>query len=203
MKSKEISRRKFIKNLGSGVIGTGVAMHLPAGQVQAETEKVKPEIPEGYQALSLTVNGLNYRMHVAPETTLVEVIRDHLNLTGTKISCNQGECGACTVLLDGKTVYSCHMLAMDANGKEVITIEGLMSGEKLHPLQQAFVEHDGMQCGFCTPGQIMAAEGLLRQNANPTREQAIKAMSGNLCRCAAYPKIIDSVMAGAENSKTR
>ena len=100
--------------------------------------------------------------------------------------------------MDGKTVYSCHMLAMDAQGKEVTTIEGLMNGEELHPLQQAFVDQDGMQCGFCTPGQIMAAEGLLRINPNPTREQALKAMSGNLCRCAAYPKIIDSVMDGAQ-----
>lgn len=198
MKSKDISRRKFIKNLSGGVIGTGVALHIPPGQVQAETGKVKQEIPAGHIPLSIKVNDKSYRLHIAPETTLVEVIRDYLQLTGTKVSCNQGECGSCTVLLDGKTVYSCHILAADADGKEVTTIEGLMNGEELHPLQQAFVDHDGLQCGFCTPGQIMAAEGLLIANPNPTREQAIKAMSGNLCRCAAYPKIIDSVLGAAE-----
>lgn len=198
MKSKDISRRKFIKNLGGGVIGTGVALHIPAGQVQADSGKVEPDIPESHIPLSLKVNGKTYRLHIAPETTLVEVIRDHLNLTGTKVSCRQGECGSCTVLLDGKTVYSCHILAADADGKAVTTIEGLMNGEELHPLQQAFVDHDGLQCGFCTPGQIIAAEGLLIANPTPTREQAIKAMSGNLCRCAAYPKIIDSVMDAAQ-----
>lgn len=202
MKSKGISRRKFIKNLSSSVIGTGVALHLPQGQVQADTGSIESKIPEGHIPLRLKVNGKTHQLHIAPETTLVEVIRDYLNLTGTKVSCNQGECGSCTVLLDGKTVYSCHMLAIDANDKEVITIEGLMDGEELHPLQQAFVDQDGMQCGFCTPGQIIAAEGLLIANPNPTREEAIKAMSGNLCRCAAYPKIIDSVM-GAAGTKSK
>ena len=153
---------------------------------------------QGSELLSLNVNGKSVTLMIETRTTLVEVLRDHLQLTGTKVSCNQGECGACTVLLDGKAVYSCHMLAIDAAGKEVITIEGLLSGEKLHPIQEAFVEHDGMQCGFCTSGQIMAAQDLLLKESKPTKQQVLEGMSGNLCRCGAYPHIIESVLAAAE-----
>ena len=115
--------------------------------------------------------------------------------------CNHGECGACTVLLDGKAVYSCHLLALDAAGKEVVTIEGLMDGEKLHPIQEVFIEHDGLQCGFCTPGQIMSAQAIILENPSPGRKEIIKGMSGNLCRCAAYPNILKSAIAAAEISK--
>lgn len=132
---------------------------------------------------------------------MVQVLREKLNLTGTKVVCNQGECGGCTVLLNGKSVYSCHILALDTNGKEVITIEGLMHGEKLHLVQQAFVEHDGLQCGFCTPGQVMAAQALLIKHPEPTEEEITEGMSGNLCRCAAYPNILKSVKAAAAQSK--
>jgi aerobic-type carbon monoxide dehydrogenase small subunit (CoxS/CutS family) len=138
---------------------------------------------------------------VEPRTTLAELLRNRLKLTGTKIVCNQGECGGCTVLMNGKAVYSCHMLALDAAGKEITTIEGLMSGEKLHPIQQAFIDHDGLQCGFCTPGQIMAAEEILIKNSKPSKEEILDGMSGNLCRCAAYPNILKSVVAAAEISK--
>lgn len=189
-----ISRRKFMTGLGSGVVGSAVLIQsLPAISKQAE------QIPhEGRILLSLIVNGKPEKMLIESRTTLAEVLRDQLQLTGTKIACNQGECGACTVLLDGKTVYSCHLLALDAEGKDVTTIEGLMTGEKLHPIQDAFIEHDGYQCGFCTPGQVMAAQALLLKNPNPTKEQVVENMSGNLCRCAAYPNIIDSVLAAAE-----
>ena len=128
------------------------------------------------------------------------MLRDNLSLTGTKIVCNHGECGACTVLMNQKAVYSCHILAMDATGKEIITIEGLMDGENLHPVQQAFVDHDGLQCGFCTPGQIMSAQAILLENPNPDRQHIIKGMSGNLCRCAAYPNILKSAIAAAEQT---
>ncbi len=138
-----------------------------------------------------------------PQTSLAELLRHQLKLTGTKIVCNHGECGACTVLLDNKVVYACHMLALDAAGKSVITIEGLLQGEELHPLQKAFVDHDGLQCGFCTPGQIMAAQGLLLKNPHPTREEVLVGMSGNLCRCAAYPHIIESVLAAAQNNSPK
>ncbi len=194
---KGMSRRDFIQGISAGVVGSAV-MSRPAaaGQKPGEEKKGSPhpdKIP-----LSLKVNGKTVRTLVEPRTTLVELLREQLQLTGTKVVCNQGECGACTVLLDGKTVYSCHTLALEAAGKEVITIEGLMSGEELHPIQAAFVEKDGMQCGFCTPGQVMAAYALLLKNPDPTRNQVKAAMSGNLCRCGAYPNIEKSVLQAAK-----
>jgi len=189
-----ISRRKFMKGLGSGVVGSTVLIQ----SLPAITQDAKPKLHEGRVLLALTVNGNPVRLLIEPSTTLAEVLRDRLQLTGTKIVCNHGECGACTVLLDGKAVYSCHLLALDAGGKQVTTIEGLMDGEKLHPIQDAFIEHDGYQCGFCTPGQVIAAQALLQKNPNPTKDQVVEGMSGNLCRCAAYPNIIDSVLAAAE-----
>lgn len=191
-----ISRRKFMKGLGTGVVGSTVLIQ----SLPAISKPVEPMPHEGRILLSLTVNGKPQRMLIAARTTLAEVLRDQLQLTGTKVVCNHGECGACTVLLDGKAVYSCHILARDAEGKEVTTIEGLMTGEKLHPIQDAFVEHDGYQCGFCTPGQVMAAQALLLKNPRPTKDQVVEGMSGNLCRCAAYPNIIDSVLAAAEKA---
>ncbi|MEJ2050441.1 MAG: (2Fe-2S)-binding protein [Calditrichota bacterium] len=146
----------------------------------------------------MKVNGREVKLYVKPRTTLVEVLRNHLELTGTKVVCNHGECGACTVLLDGVAVYSCQMLALDAASKEVTTIEGLMNGEDLHPIQQAFIDHDGLQCGFCTPGQIIATQAILLKNKKPSREEIIEGLSGNLCRCSAYPKILDSAIAAAE-----
>lgn len=196
-KSEGISRRKFIKGFGSGVIGGSVLVHsLPVLSKDKKTEQ--EPLHEGKVPLTLKVNGMPLQLLVEPRATLAEFLRDQLHLTGTKIVCNHGECGSCTILLDGKAVYSCHLLAMDAAGKEVITIERLLNGEKLHPIQEAFIEHDGFQCGFCTPGQIMAAQALLLKNPRPTREQVKEEMSGNLCRCSAYPNIIDSVLAAAE-----
>lgn len=196
-KSKDISRRKFIQGVGTSVIGsTVVTGSLKAQSVESIQAQTRPH--QSSELLSLKVNGKTVTVMIEPRTTLVEVLRDHLQLTGTKVSCNQGECGACTVLLDGKAVYSCHMLAVDAAGTEVVTIEGLLSGEKLHPIQEAFVEHDGMQCGFCTSGQIMAAQALLLKESKPKKDQVLEGMSGNLCRCGAYPHIIESVLAAAE-----
>lgn len=197
-KSREISRRKFIQGVGTGMFGGTVL--LDTFHAFPEKERVEEKIQEGQERLSLRVNGRVVRLMVEPRTTLVEVLRNRLHLTGTKVVCNHGECGACTVLLDGEAVYSCHLLALDAAGKEVTTIEGLLRGEELHPLQQEFIEHDGMQCGFCTPGQIMAAHALLLKNPNPTREQVIQGLSGNICRCGAYPNIIQSVLAAARRS---
>ncbi|MBN2709803.1 MAG: (2Fe-2S)-binding protein [Calditrichaceae bacterium] len=199
MKSKDISRRKFIKNLGGGVIGAGVVLsHKP---LKAEDQPAKDENKQNLARLNLTVNGKKVSLDIEPQTTLAQMLREKLKLTGTKVVCNHGECGACTVLLDGRPVYSCHMLALDAEGKEVITIEGLMEGEKLHPIQEAFVKHDGLQCGFCTPGQIMAAQGILNKNPRPDRLEIMEGMSGNICRCAAYPKILESAIAAAEKAE--
>lgn len=151
-----------------------------------------------FVALTLTVNNITYTIPIEPHLTLVEVLRDKLGLTGTKKSCNEGECGACTVLMDGKPVASCMVLALDAQNKSITTIEGLADGEKLHPLQEAFVKHGGIQCGFCTPGMIMSAKALLDENPNPTPVEVRAAISGNLCRCTGYQQIVDSVLAAAK-----
>ncbi|MFZ7110340.1 MAG: (2Fe-2S)-binding protein [Desulfatiglandales bacterium] len=151
--------------------------------------------------LKLMVNDIEYRIQVQPQRTLVEVLRDQLGLTGTKKSCNEGECGACTVLMDGKPVASCMVLALDAQDKHITTIEGLARGEKLHPIQEAFVKHGAIQCGFCTPGMIMSAKALLDETPHPTPRQVRKAISGNLCRCTGYQQIVDSVMAAAKTGR--
>jgi aerobic-type carbon monoxide dehydrogenase small subunit (CoxS/CutS family) len=145
--------------------------------------------------IRVTVNGTLRRIDVEDRWTLAELLRDHLMLTGTKIGCDRGECGACTVLLDGKPVYSCSNLAVWADGRTVDTVEGLARGGKLDPLQQAFVDHDAPQCGFCTSGQLMSAKALLAANPHPTAEHARAALTGNLCRCANYNRIIEAVVA--------
>jgi aerobic-type carbon monoxide dehydrogenase small subunit (CoxS/CutS family) len=124
-------------------------------------------------------------------------LRENLDLTGTKVGCNRGECGSCTVLLDGMAVYSCTVLAVEAQGKEVLTIEGLGSGKELHPLQQAFIEHDALQCGYCTPGMILSIEALLQKNPSPTSDEVRVAIDGNLCRCGSYPNIIEATLDAA------
>jgi carbon-monoxide dehydrogenase small subunit len=149
--------------------------------------------------LNLTVNGRPYQLSVLPWRTLLEVIREDLGLTGTKEGCGLGECGACTVLMDGKAVNSCLVLATEAEGKQITTIEGLAQGDKLHPVQQAFVDHGGLQCGFCTPGMIMAAKALLDKSPTPTEEEVKRCIAGNLCRCTGYAKIIESIKAAAKN----
>ncbi len=142
---------------------------------------------------TFTVNGRTIRVEIEPHKTLLDVLRDDLDLTGTKCGCETGECGACTVLLDGKAVLSCLTLAVTADGKNIVTIEGLSEGEALHPLQSAFIEHGAIQCGYCTPGMILSANSLLNDNPNPTPEEIKKALSGNLCRCTGYQKVIEAV----------
>ena len=149
--------------------------------------------------VKLTVNGTLYQLDVHPWETLVEVIRDNLGLTGTKEGCGLGECGACTVIMDGKTVNSCLVLAAEADGMQITTIEGLTDGDKLHPIQQAFVDQGGLQCGFCTPGMIMSAKALLDENPTPGEEEMRRGIAGNLCRCTGYTKIIESIKVAAEN----
>jgi len=147
----------------------------------------------------LTVNGALYELSVKPWETLIDVLRDYLGLTGTKEGCGLGECGACTVIMEGKAVNSCLVLAVEADGKQIATIEGLAVGDKLHPVQEAFIEHGGLQCGFCTPGMIMSAKVLLDENPNPSEEEIRKGIAGNFCRCTGYAKIIESIKAAAEN----
>src|SRR5512139_2446811 len=144
-------------------------------------------------SIRLIVNGAPSDISVKPSATLVEVLREDLGLTGTKEGCGVGECGACTVLMEGEPVNACLVLAIEADGKHVETIEGLSDGDVLHPIQQAFVEIGGMQCGFCTPGMILSAKALLDENKNPDEEEIRKALEGNFCRCTGYTKIIASV----------
>ncbi len=144
--------------------------------------------------IGLKVNGIDYRLKIEPWRTLVEVLRENLGLMGTKKACNEGECGACTVILDGRAVTSCLMLAMDARGKEILTIEGLSEGEKLDPIQESFLKNGGLQCGFCTPGMVMSAKALLDENPSPTLIETREAIAGNLCRCTGYQHIINSIM---------
>jgi aerobic-type carbon monoxide dehydrogenase small subunit (CoxS/CutS family) len=148
--------------------------------------------------VSLRVNGVDVQLYVEPRRTLLSVVREELGLTGAKRGCGRGECGACTVIVDGETVYACMTLAIDCEGREIRTVEGLAEGERLHPVQEAFVEHDGYQCGFCTPGQVMSAVALLEHNPRPTEDEIRNEMAGNLCRCGAYPNIVRAVQAAAE-----
>jgi carbon-monoxide dehydrogenase small subunit len=153
------------------------------------------------QTIDLKVNGQIYEVETQPWRTLAEVLRDQLNLTGTKISCAEGHCGACTVIIDGKAVNSCLMLIAEAQGKEILTIEGVSTGGELHPIQDAFVTHGAVQCGFCTPGLIMGTKAFLLENPDPSDEEIKKALSGHLCRCTGYVQVIEAVKVAAENMK--
>jgi aerobic-type carbon monoxide dehydrogenase small subunit (CoxS/CutS family) len=148
--------------------------------------------------IALTVNGKKVGFETEPGETLLQVLRDRLRLTGTKRTCNRGECGGCTVLLDGKPVYSCHILAIQAEGKDILTVEGLASGDKLHPVQQAFIDKDSYQCGFCTPGFIMSSVALLNKNKQPSLDEIKAGLAGNLCRCGNYQKIHAAVAAASD-----
>src|SRR4030042_1164410 len=147
------------------------------------------------QLITLNINGKPYEVAVDTHRTLLEVLRKDIGLTGAKEGCSMGECGSCTVLMDGKPVLACLVLAMDARSKEILTIEGLAENGQLHPLQKAFVEHGAVQCGFCTPGMILSAKALLDRNPSPSGEEVKKAIAGNLCRCTGYNKIVEAIMA--------
>ena len=154
------------------------------------------------QRIELRVNGEMFELLVEPRRTLAQILREDLHLMGTKIGCNVGECGACAVLLDGDAVLSCLTLAVEAQDKEITTIEGLAEGDNLHPVQQAFIRHGAIQCGFCTPGVILTAKGFLSENAAPTREEIKEAIGGNLCRCTGYVKIIDAIASAADEMRS-
>ena len=153
--------------------------------------------------MRVIVNGAEHDVEAPGHETLLTTLRDRLDLTGTKLVCGRGECGACTVLLDGTSVYSCLTLTAASADRSITTIEGLARGDTLHAVQQAFIEHDALQCGFCTPGQIMAAVALLGENPNPNENDVRRGMSGNLCRCGTYPKIVRAVLAAAESGEAR
>ena len=153
--------------------------------------------------INLKINGESYQINVKPNLLLLDLLRYDIGLTGTKRGCDTGECGACTVLLEGKPINSCLTLAVEANGKNILTIEGLAKDGKLHPLQEAFIKSGAFQCGFCTPGMLLSAKALLDANSNPQEEEIKKAIAGNLCRCTGYTKIIKAIISAAEKIKKR
>lgn len=185
------SRRAFLKTVGVGTAVTGLVGAVPR---PAQAEILGPDaVP-----LSLKVNGAVHSLTVEPRVTLLRALRNHLGLTGAKEVCERGACGACTVLLDGEPVCSCMLLAVDAVGHEITTVEGLGTPEKMSPVQAAFVEADALQCGFCTPGFVVASTALLRKNPNPTLEEIKAGLAGNLCRCGTYSRIFEAVQKAAK-----
>ena len=188
---QSVSRRAFLKG---GALATGA---LSSTLIPDTAEAQLPEAvePDPRRTLvEMKVNGTPYRKQVPNRTTLLQFLREDLKLTGSKMGCDRAQCGACTVVVNGRNVYSCTTLAVEAIGTEVLTIEGLATDEALHPIQQAFIQHSGFQCGFCTSGQIMTTKAFLDRMPRPTEDEARRALSGNLCRCAAYKRILESVM---------
>ena len=188
----EVSRREFLEGTGAALAVAATSTPLAAQTARAPASTAVPRT-----TIRVVVNGTAHRVDVEDRWTLAELLRDHLGLTGTKLGCERGECGACTVQVDGKPVYSCSTLAVWIDGRSVRTVEGLARGGRLDPLQQAFVEHDAPQCGFCTSGQLMAARALLDANPRPTADEVRSAMAGNLCRCSNYNRYVEAVLAAA------
>jgi xanthine dehydrogenase YagT iron-sulfur-binding subunit len=182
-----ITRGAFV----AGTATSALALHH-AGSVSADAATLAPASRDS--DVTIFVNGTERRLHLDPRVTLLDALRDRLGLTGTKKGCDQGQCGACTVLLNGRRVNSCLTLAVMHDGERVTTVEGLASADGLHPLQQAFIEHDAFQCGYCTPGQLMSAVGMQREGHAVERDVVREQMSGNICRCGCYPHIVDAIM---------
>jgi xanthine dehydrogenase YagT iron-sulfur-binding subunit len=196
-----VSRRAFFKGAGATAIGATLLDGLSTGaqgQALSDARVVGPEaVP-----LRLSVNGRDVVVRADPGMTLAEILRDSLGMTGTKIGCDRGACSACTVWLDGEVAASCMTLAFDARGRKITTIEGLATGEQLHPVQQAFVDHDAMQCGFCTPGMIMSCAALVGRNPGCSLDDVKDAVSGHLCRCGTYPNVFKATLAAAGAART-
>jgi len=192
-----ITRRQFLQGVGAGAVVVSASAHIAAREAKASEV-----LPAGVMAkVTLSINGRRHVLLVEPRTTLLTVLRDGLGLTASKAGCERGECGACTVLMNDAPRYACLTLAVEAQGFEITTLEGLMRGEELGPVQQAFIENDAFQCGYCTPGQIVAVEGLLRNVPDPTMDEIRQGVSGNLCRCGAYVNIFAAARQAAELKK--
>lgn len=190
-----MTRRGFLLTMGAGSAVVAASGALAAASPGAGTEILTPG---EMSKLTLDINGRSYPLLVEPRWSLLFVLREKMGLTGTKVGCERGECGACTVLINDTPRYACMTLAVEAAGTRIVTLEGLKEGEELGPVQQAFVEHDALQCGYCTPGQIMAVEGLLRANPQPSLAEIRVGVSGNLCRCGAYVHIFEAAQRAAE-----
>lgn len=192
---KGVTRRGFLGSVGAGAAAVAAGVSLKGEAAVQITD------PDEMVQVALKINGRVHRLLVEPRWTLLFVLRESLGITGTKAGCERGECGSCTVLFDGRPRYACMTLATEAEGAEITTVEGLLDGEQLGETQQAFLEEDAFQCGYCTPGQVMAAEGLLRINPSPSVDEIRHGMSGNLCRCGTYAHITNAVTRAAELKK--
>lgn len=192
-----MSRRTFLQGMGTGAAATGLL--TIGGSPQTIEGKQTPGSTVGPKAVQVTlkINGKEHQVAIEPRETLLDVVRQKLDITGPKPVCDRGSCGGCTVMLENQPVYSCMMLAIDAVGKEVTTVEGLSKGGALDPVQKAFVEHDAQMCGFCTPGLVMSVRALLDHNPNPTLDDVKKAVSGNTCRCGTYPRVFEAALKAA------
>jgi aerobic-type carbon monoxide dehydrogenase small subunit (CoxS/CutS family) len=194
-----VTRRGFLKGAGVTAAGAALLEGGLAGVAEAQAVAAEPAVlGPGAVQLTLKVNGQDKQVSVEPRTTLASALRGPMDMTGTKEACSRGSCSACTVYLDGVPVASCMTLAVDAVGRSITTIEGIATGDQLHPVQQAFIEHDALQCGFCTPGMVMSCVALLQRNPNPTLDEVKDAVAGNLCRCGTYPKVFQATLAAAQ-----
>jgi len=192
------SRRGFIRGvgIGSGALGAGLLVETPAEAAPAAAVSGPAEVP-----ITLQINGKPVKLSVEPRVTLIDALRNYLDYSGAKKVCDRATCGACTVIMDGKVVYSCTVLAIDAQGKDIQTIEGIAQNGKLHPVSAAFVDHDAQQCGYCTPGFVMAVKGYLDKHPNPTYEDVQKGLGGNLCRCGTYVGVRKAALQAAKEMK--
>ena len=192
-----VSRRGFIGGvgLGGGALGAGLL------EQEAQAAGAAGVTGPGAVPITLTVNGKPVKVTVEPRVTLVDALRNYINMTGAKRVCDRGTCGACTVIMNGKTVYACSVLAIDAQGKNIETIEGLSTGNQLHPISKAFVDNDAQQCGYCTPGFVMACKGFLDEHPNPTEHDVLHGLGGNLCRCGTYMGIRKAALQAANEMK--
>jgi xanthine dehydrogenase YagT iron-sulfur-binding subunit len=195
-----VSRRDFLKSAGVGGLATAVTT---AGAAEAEAQTGPRVVGPGDVPVALTVNGKRLELRIEPRVTLLDAIRNRADLTGNKRVCDRGTCGACTMIVDGRTIYSCSTLAIDMVGKQIRTVDGLSTGNTLHPVQQAFCDVDALMCGFCTPGFVVAATALLERYPNPTPEQARKGLDGNVCRCGTFVRIMEATMAAAAKGVRR
>jgi len=194
------SRRDFLKSAGVGGLATAVTT---IGSPEADAQTGPRAVGPGDVPVTLTVNGKRLDLQIEPRVTLLDAIRNRADLTGNKRVCDRGSCGACTMIVDGRTVYSCSTLAIDVVGKQIRTVDGLSAGNTLHPVQQAFCDADALMCGFCTPGFVVAATALLERHPNPTREQVAKGLDGNICRCGTFVRIMEATMAAAAKGVRR
>jgi xanthine dehydrogenase YagT iron-sulfur-binding subunit len=185
----DFSRRSFLKTVGVGPLAASVVAAR-----EAEAQQTARVLGPGEVPIELTVNGKKYSLKIEPRVTLLDALRNRLEITGQKRVCDRGSCGACTMIVDGRTVYACSILAIEAQGKEIRTVEGLASGTVLHPVQQAFCDADGLMCGFCTPGFVVATVALLERNPTPTIEEARRALDGNICRCGTYSRVLEAAL---------